>query len=111
MVPLCPRAWGTLNHLRKSPYFEKPVPRMGDGQGISMVRATTEMTQEGYREEWPLTQVWGRQCQETLLRRGATLEEKVRHRRGRGQVFQAEGTAHARYGDETGVLWGHSPSP
>lgn len=51
MVPLCPRAWGTLNHLRKSPYFEKPVPRMGDRQGISMIKPTTEMIQEGCREE------------------------------------------------------------
>lgn len=111
MVPLCPRAWGTLNHLRKSPYFEKPVPRMGDRQGISMLKATTEMMQEGWRAERPLTQVWRGRCQETLLRRGASLEEKVRHRWGMGKVFQAEGTAHARYGVERGVLWGHSPSP
>lgn len=75
--PSVPKGPGDPKHLRKSPYFEKPVSRMGDRQGISMIRATTEVGQEGCREEGPLTWVVGG-CQETLLRRGASLEEKVR---------------------------------
>lgn len=71
-----PTGLGTVGHLRQSLYFEKPIPRMGGRQGISVVRATTEVGQAvGWLEGGPLTWIGG--AQETLLSRGARVLRKT----------------------------------
>lgn len=88
---------------------------MGDRQDIGVVRATTEVgtrSGTGVGKKGSLPGVRGR-GQETLLKRGTDLEEKVKQSNGGGsKMLQTEGAAHAKYGGEggyfAGVLWSFS---